>query len=368
MTKDNATRAKEPGPSEPHVDDFDEISTGARRRLAAAAQRITEAPPATTATAHLDLPPEHRPFQRHLAGRNLTSDSAKAQRHRVELVRRILADVGFEPAQETACLDDVAWQLVTPSVAMAFRSNLVDRYPNHGTKNLFLVSLRGLMKSAAAGGLISVDQHRQIIGELEYFKVEKSKPGQAIPTEVFVGLVSAAQTFKPLLRLRDVAILRVFQCTGLRACELVSLDIDDIDLEARTGTVILAKSHVRHSFWLSREAVLALREWIDLRGAQAGPLFTTSHGRADDGRLTTSGLYSILDRLNAAIPQAQRVTSHDFRRTLITTALRQGVDVFTVSRLVGHRNVSSTEAYDYRTPDEDLEAIDSLFPQEGETA
>lgn len=56
----------------------------------------------------------------------------------------------------------------------------------------------------------------------------------------------------------------------------------------------------------------------------------------------------------------QSCTPHDFRRTFGTELLRQGVDLPTVQRLMGHADPSTTSRYDVRESEEDRRATRGL--------
>ena len=343
---------------------FDVIRERAQRRLGQAADADAGRPAAASPTAHLDLPVEQRPVARHLVGRTGTKDTAKAVMSRVRTTRKLLVECGLEGAGGETPLDDVPWQMVTPVMAAQFRALLDSRFTSPATKNSYLSALRRLVMDATAVGLMPANVERSVLEHLDYFKSVGVKPGQAITDAQSSALLDAARKQRPAVAARNVAIIRLLHCTGLRSCELVALNLEDLELDSRRGTVILAKTHSPHTMWLSRSAVTALKSWLEHRGQEPGPLFVALGGSHHLERIKTTAIRSMMKALSKSAKLDKPVRSHDFRRTLITNALRGGADVFTVSRIVGHQNVASTEAYDYRTPDEDRAVIDALFDED----
>jgi site-specific recombinase XerD len=147
---------------------------------------------------------------------------------------------------------------------------------------------------------------------------------------------------------RDRAILRALLDTGARASELCSLDLADFD--SPTGDLAIRRGKGgkgRHAF-LGQNARRAVRAWIKKRGPELGPLFW---GWTHE-RLHYRGLYSILEARAAKAGLNKVPSPHDFRRACAITMLRNGADVVTVSRLLGHSTLQMTTKYLKQIPDD----------------
>jgi integrase/recombinase XerC/integrase/recombinase XerD len=128
---------------------------------------------------------------------------------------------------------------------------------------------------------------------------------------------------------RDKAMIYSLLDTGLRASELLDIDITDVDIN---GTILIrnGKGGKSRMVYFTPTTRRALRRYLNIhKGSLA--LFTDRDGI----RLTYSGIRQMLKRRSqyADIP---RVTAHMFRRAYALEMLRAGVDVFTLSRLMGH--------------------------------
>jgi site-specific recombinase XerD len=138
---------------------------------------------------------------------------------------------------------------------------------------------------------------------------------------------------------RDVAVLELLYAAGLRVSELCGLDRGDIDLRARTVTV-LGKGGKQRRVPIHDMAVAALRAWLhDGRDAMDGPpeaAFVNQRG----ARLGPRDVRRILDR-RAAAP----THPHALRHTYATHLLDGGADLRVVQELLGHSSLATTQVY-----------------------
>ena len=147
---------------------------------------------------------------------------------------------------------------------------------------------------------------------------------------------------------RDKAILLTLLDTGLRASELCSLKVGDVDL--KTGKVMVrsgisggakgGKARITFLGKASRKGV-----WLYLATREDGenlesPLFTS----VADRPFNRNSLRVLIRRIGerAGIPH---VHPHKFRHTFATTYLRSGGDVFTLQALLGHSTLEMVRHY-----------------------
>jgi integrase/recombinase XerD len=137
---------------------------------------------------------------------------------------------------------------------------------------------------------------------------------------------------------RDYAMLLFLADTGVRAQELMDLNIQDVDLI--TGDVKIEKGKWRKSrtVIIGSKTKRALRVYLDKR--QDGPLFTTDKGF----QLTYCGLRRIIERKSSKAGIACPGL-HDFRRLFAVTMHRNGVDDITLARFMGHTSTEVLKRY-----------------------
>ncbi|MGH2681947.1 MAG: site-specific tyrosine recombinase XerD [Actinomycetota bacterium] len=193
-------------------------------------------------------------------------------------------------------------------------------------------------------------------------KVPRNLPKPLSVDEV-ASLLAAPGRESPV-ELRNTAILETLYGAGLRISELVSLDVDDADLEE--GSVrVLGKGSKERIVPLGRYAVRGLGAYLTRgRPALAGPqsraaLFLNQRG----GRLTRQGCTNILKQTAARAGIQKRVTPHMLRHSFATHLLEGGADVRVVQELLGHASVSTTQIYTLVTKDRLREVYFSAHPR-----
>lgn len=142
---------------------------------------------------------------------------------------------------------------------------------------------------------------------------------------------------------RDKAIMLFMLDTGVRAGELLALNVQDID---REGGVLIRKSKNRRprTVFLGKGARRALRAYLKQRDDVWPALFVAAKSAKDKERLLESGLRQILVR-RAKLAKVPTPSCHSFRRAFALTMQREGTDLVTLQRLLGHSDLSQLERY-----------------------
>ncbi|MBI2007372.1 MAG: tyrosine-type recombinase/integrase [Candidatus Blackburnbacteria bacterium] len=138
---------------------------------------------------------------------------------------------------------------------------------------------------------------------------------------------------------RIAAIIELMLQTGIRIGEVANLQLEDIKDDKMT--VRAYESQPERSVPLNPPAKQALSGYIKIRPqAKAGHIFITKTGRP----LLVRNIRNSIDRYfkEAGIENAK---VNDLRNTFIAHQLKTGVDLVTVSRVVGHKRLSTTERY-----------------------
>lgn len=142
---------------------------------------------------------------------------------------------------------------------------------------------------------------------------------------------------------RDYAIILTLLDTGLRASELVTLRVGDVDI--RTGlATIMGKGGKQRVVRVGAKARGAILRMLGHR-ADAGdgaPLFVTD--TAEPRALSRHGLQTMLRRLGAAAG-VEPCAPHRFRRTFALWCLRDGMDLHSLRMLMGHSSLAVLQRY-----------------------
>jgi site-specific recombinase XerD len=145
---------------------------------------------------------------------------------------------------------------------------------------------------------------------------------------------------------RDKAIILFLLDTGVRASELCSLKMCDVDLSGRSCRV-LGKGNKFRSLSFSRETAKVLNQYLQQEDRQEDDfLFRADRGTQAGYGLTRSGLFQLVQRLGkVAGIQAARCSPHTFRHTCAVEFLRAGGGVFVLKAMLGHNSLAVTNRY-----------------------
>ena len=195
---------------------------------------------------------------------------------------------------------------------------------------------------------------------LNWFEVEAEMDGWVnpihklkaprVPTEPLepVAELTVVQMVKACIRNtfngdRDAAILLCLMDTGARANEFLNIDLDDIN--QAIGDILIRKgegSKPRHVY-LGKHSRRALRKYLKHRKDDNPALWVTLP-RFGSERLRYDGLREVLRR-RAVDADVEEPTPHDFRRAFALSMLRNGTDLYTLAKLMGHEGITVLQRY-----------------------
>jgi integrase/recombinase XerD len=150
------------------------------------------------------------------------------------------------------------------------------------------------------------------------------------------------------LGLRDRALLEVLYGAGLRASEVLSLRLQDVDLEVGFVRTV-GKGDKERVVPLGRKAVGAVKAYLQRGRPHLGrpgdlkppELFLNARGR----RLSRQGLHLLVKQhaRDAGLPE--EVSAHTLRHSFATHLLEGGADLRAVQEMLGHADLATTQIY-----------------------
>ncbi len=140
---------------------------------------------------------------------------------------------------------------------------------------------------------------------------------------------------------RDLAMIDLLYSTGIRVGELVSLNISDIDFDARE-CIVFGKGGKERKVYFDAKAKLHLQDYITGRDDNNPALFVTLDAPYD--RLKISGVEIRVREMGRRLA-LQRIFPHKFRRTAATRAIDKGMPIEQVQKLLGHSQIDTTMQY-----------------------
>jgi len=168
---------------------------------------------------------------------------------------------------------------------------------------------------------------------------------------------------RPSTRDRAIALTPFY--AGARIAEVVGLDVNDVRLSARKGSLrILGKGAKVREVPVHPPLRVALTAWLAVRptwpGADGPALFLNTSG----GRLSATSASDIITGIAADAGLDDDTTSHTLRHTFATTLVRAGTDLVTVAELLGHSRVDNVRIYTQPTEADKIDALNHLIVDE----
>ena len=179
--------------------------------------------------------------------------------------------------------------------------------------------------------------------------IESPKLGRGLPKALneqqVTGLLEAPAV-ATTIGLRDRTMLELMYASGLRVSELVSLELQDVNLNQ--GVVrVTGKGGKERLVPLGGEALAWLQRYLrearpDLaRGSDCPRMFVTARRSG----MTRQAFWHAIRKYALAAGIDQRVSPHMLRHSFATHLLNHGADLRVVQLLLGHSDLSTTQIY-----------------------
>jgi len=160
---------------------------------------------------------------------------------------------------------------------------------------------------------------------------------------------------------RDRALLELMYAAGLRASEVVGINLRDIDLKDQTIRVH-GKGNKERIVIFGDICKSALRDFLGgerVKPVAGEPLFTNHQG----GRLTTRTVQNVIKRWTKRVGLPPTVSPHTLRHTFATHMLDGGADLKSVQQLLGHESLETTQIYTHISVDRLRDAVEKAHPK-----
>lgn len=141
--------------------------------------------------------------------------------------------------------------------------------------------------------------------------------------------------------IRDLAILELLISTGMRVGELVTLNINDVNLTERE-CVVFGKGESERVVYFDARCKVHLEEYLDSRLDNNPALFVSL--KKPHKRLGINGVEIRIKKIGENC-DIKDLHPHKFRRTLATNAIDKGMPIEQVQKLLGHVQIDTTMKY-----------------------
>lgn len=192
--------------------------------------------------------------------------------------------------------------------------------------------------------------------KIDRIKAEKRQKDPFSEMEVELLRKAAISPKTPLENpKRNLAIIETLYSTGCRVGELVTMKRSDISGER---TKVIGKGNKERYVYLNPRALIAINDYLSSRTDSydwlfPGGEFADKSGKAVDKPLDKGTVGRMLRQIGKRAG-VENCHPHRFRRTAATIALRRGMPIEQVSRMLGHEQLATTQIYAI-TADEDVQ-------------
>ncbi len=179
--------------------------------------------------------------------------------------------------------------------------------------------------------------------DIDLLREERKMPTVLTMEEVERLLEQPTQ--KDAKGLRDKAMLEVLYATGMRVTELISLQVDAINLDLEY--IVCNHNGKSRIIPIGTKAKQALTEYLHkgrrnlLRYPQEQALFLNYSGR----QMTRQGFWKIIKQYAKEAEIAQEITPNMLRHSFAAHLLENGADLRSVQEMMGHSDITTTQIY-----------------------
>src|SRR5882724_1747991 len=242
---------------------------------------------------------------------------------------------------------ELQWTSLRFEHVEAIRSRLLEVGSAPSSINTTLCALRGVARAAWNLCQMSGEDYHRIC-RVRPARGSRLPSGRALTQDEIAALMDACATDLTAAGARDAGIIAVLTGAGLRRSEVVALQVTDWNPETRALT-IGGKGNKQRLVYLEGGFALALTDWIQVRGTDAGPLFmpVRKDGLILWRSITDQTVYNLLTK-RAKEARIATCAPHDFRRTFASELIDRCSDLSVVMELMGHADIQTTAGYDRR--------------------
>jgi len=211
----------------------------------------------------------------------------------------------------------------------------------------------GKKTSSISRGLASIRCFYQYELKNKKVKADPTEGVQAPKVEKHAPSILSSQEIELLLNqpkdvdlkgTRDKAMLEFAYATGMRVTEIISLNIEDVNIE--NATVTCKTETKNRTIPLGSLSLKALKEYIE----EARPVLVKNEEKAlfvniNGSRLTRQGFWKIIKYYKEQAHITKEITPHVLRHSFATHLLQNGADLKSIQTMLGHSDISSTQVY-----------------------
>ena len=244
-----------------------------------------------------------------------------------------------------------AWTAVSEEVVQAYVDSMKQKSYASSSVARKVAAVKSFFNYLDTQGIISENP----TNDIDSPKVKKRLP-KTLTSEDVERLLEAPTQKKTPKNLRDTALLNLLYSTGMRVTEVVSLQLEDVDLQNEILRCPSKEDQVRELPFddVTRQVLVEYleegRPYLS-KDKDETALFLNHRGQ----QLTRQGLWLIIKAYARQANLSTAVTPHTLRHSFAAHKLNSGSNLQEVQKLLGHANISTTQIYTQITEEDSTE-------------
>lgn len=289
-----------------------------------------------------------RDFEAYLTEEKKMSQNTKeAYQRDVKHFAQFVLERGLERPEDSSNADVVAYLMRLKQEGKA-----------KATVNRKLASIRTWFQFLIKEGVIE----KNPASDIRSPKIERKNIAYLSPEEVETLMTMPDESPKGI---RDRAILELMYATGIRASELIALEIDDVNV--RMGFITCRGENMKARIIpigrIGRQAMekylYGMRNEILEEHPEERTLFVNYIGHP----ITRQGLWKILKEYGEKAGLSQNLTPQVLRNSFAVHMLQNGADIKSLQELMGHEDITATQIYLAVTKNRIKDVYDRAHPR-----
>ncbi len=227
----------------------------------------------------------------------------------------------------------------TEEIVQSYMNWMLGKGKSSASVTRFLASIKSFYNFLLSCGNVESNPAKHVAAA----KVERKYPEVLTSKEVELFL-DQPQCVDPK-GYRDHAMLELLYATGIRVSELISLNLEDLNLV--TGLVQCVSKGKERAIPLYPGAITALQQYVRnirpqlISDQNEKALFVNMNGE----RMSRQGFWKIIKYYQEKAGIAKEITPHTLRHSFAVHLLENGADLRSIQEMLGHADISSTQIY-----------------------
>ena len=154
--------------------------------------------------------------------------------------------------------------------------------------------------------------------------------------------------------------------TGMRQGEILDLQWPNVDLFRKTVAIMKSKNGEKRTIPINQKVLEVLIPLSKVRHIKNSHVFSSQAGTRLEKRNLLRAFYQAIEKA-----EVQNFRFHDLRHTFATRLVQSGIDIYTVAKLLGHKDIRMTQRYAHHSTEslrggvEVLDRISTILAQSG---